>query len=311
MFRAGTGTNQERMGFWIGDDTANSGIEVYGNDGTYRTFQNDCNYLEVRTTSPNGTLYSSLVVNHDTNATGTWYIEGGSAPEIYNWTGSAYRNPTAYGTWTFANNVTITGNTTLGTDASITFDEHSSAPATPAAGKVVMYAKLDGKMYAKDDAGTESAVGVQGATGIQGTTGVQGITGAGTQGATGAQGATFSGTYSGDVTYAANVTYTSNTFDTPIVVVGTSGTYADNAAGKILAVDSGSAVTVTLAAASVAGFSITILRKGLGNVTIANTTGAARLNTSSFTTANINNRYEAATALYTATNEFVLIGSVL
>lgn len=35
----------------------------------------------------------------------------------------------------------------------------SAAPATPATGKVTMYAKTDGLLYFKDDAGTESVIG--------------------------------------------------------------------------------------------------------------------------------------------------------
>ena len=41
--------------------------------------------------------------------------------------------------------------------AAITIDE-SAAPGTPAAGKVVIYAKSDGNLYIKDDAGTESKI---------------------------------------------------------------------------------------------------------------------------------------------------------
>lgn len=37
--------------------------------------------------------------------------------------------------------------------------EEGDAPATPASGVVRIYAKADGKMYAKDDAGSESALG--------------------------------------------------------------------------------------------------------------------------------------------------------
>jgi hypothetical protein len=59
-------------------------------------------------------------------------------------------NETVTGSWTFANNVT------LGTDAGLVLDEHSSAPATPAAGKAILYVKADGKVYSKDDAGVET-----------------------------------------------------------------------------------------------------------------------------------------------------------
>jgi hypothetical protein len=42
--------------------------------------------------------------------------------------------------------------------AQIIFAE-SAAPATPSTGKVTLYAKTDGLLYSKDDAGAESAVG--------------------------------------------------------------------------------------------------------------------------------------------------------
>jgi len=41
---------------------------------------------------------------------------------------------------------------------SLTYDE-GAAPATPASGKVIVYAKADGLMYSKDDAGAETALG--------------------------------------------------------------------------------------------------------------------------------------------------------
>jgi hypothetical protein len=54
---------------------------------------------------------------------------------------------------------TITGsNLILGTDLGAVFDEHASAPGTPSAGNVILYAKADGLLYSKDDAGTEVVV---------------------------------------------------------------------------------------------------------------------------------------------------------
>jgi len=44
------------------------------------------------------------------------------------------------------------------TAPSLTYSE-GAAPATPAASKVIVYAKADGLMYSKDDAGTETALG--------------------------------------------------------------------------------------------------------------------------------------------------------
>lgn len=46
----------------------------------------------------------------------------------------------------------------LGADSYLKFDEHSSAPGTPASGTVALYAKADGMLYSKDDAGVETVV---------------------------------------------------------------------------------------------------------------------------------------------------------
>lgn len=45
------------------------------------------------------------------------------------------------------------------TDAFIELDEHSSTVTTPASGRVRIYPKSDGKIYRKDDAGTEAELG--------------------------------------------------------------------------------------------------------------------------------------------------------
>lgn len=50
----------------------------------------------------------------------------------------------------------VFGNLELGADGAVTLDEHSTAAGTPAAGKVAIYAKADGKLYIKDDTGTET-----------------------------------------------------------------------------------------------------------------------------------------------------------
>ena len=55
-------------------------------------------------------------------------------------------------------NVQIDDLLTMGNDASIDFDKHSSSPSAPAAGWVRLYAKSDGRLYLKDDAGTEVAL---------------------------------------------------------------------------------------------------------------------------------------------------------
>lgn len=61
-------------------------------------------------------------------------------------------------------NSTAIGATTPSTGAftTTTFPE-AAAPSTPATNNVVVYAKIDGRMYSKDDAGTETALGVAGA----------------------------------------------------------------------------------------------------------------------------------------------------
>jgi len=66
-------------------------------------------------------------------------------------------------TETDANTLTVAGVTTFDLGAAdlkmgdvLTMDEHASAPSTPASGKVVIYPKTDGLIYAKDDAGTET-----------------------------------------------------------------------------------------------------------------------------------------------------------
>lgn len=55
--------------------------------------------------------------------------------------------------------LTLAGDLNLtGTDVQAVFDEHSSAPGTPSTGTVSLYAKADGLLYSKDDAGTETLV---------------------------------------------------------------------------------------------------------------------------------------------------------
>lgn len=54
-----------------------------------------------------------------------------------------------------ATNILTVDNIRTGVDGSIRFDEHSSAPATPASGNVVTYSKANGRPYGKDDTGQE------------------------------------------------------------------------------------------------------------------------------------------------------------
>ena len=55
-------------------------------------------------------------------------------------------------------NVQIDDLLTLGVDAPVDLDEHGSSPATPPAGRLRLYAKADGRLYFKDDTGTERAL---------------------------------------------------------------------------------------------------------------------------------------------------------
>lgn len=111
---------------------------------------------------------------------------------------------------------------------------------------------------------------------------------------------------------SSNAFFTGNIVDTPISVVTTSGTFADNSAGKILYVDPNSTgdVTVTFAAAQRSGFATTIVRGNVGNVVIANVSGVEKVNSASFTTSNVSARYEAATVVYVATNKILVLGSI-
>lgn len=54
----------------------------------------------------------------------------------------------------------------------VTFAE-SAAPSTPAAGLLYVYAKTDGKLYTKNDAGTEIELGAAGSSGTLGTLGFE------------------------------------------------------------------------------------------------------------------------------------------
>lgn len=80
-----------------------------------------------------------------------FYIASGQFPS----TGSG---PLVLQTNASVSGMTLLSQTLLGTDGSIRFDEHSSAPGTPASGNVALYAKADGLLYSKDDAGSETLV---------------------------------------------------------------------------------------------------------------------------------------------------------
>ncbi len=55
-------------------------------------------------------------------------------------------------------NVQIDDLLTMGDDAPLDLDEHSSSPSTPESGRVRLYAKADGVLYRKNDSGTETAL---------------------------------------------------------------------------------------------------------------------------------------------------------
>lgn len=67
---------------------------------------------------------------------------------------------TALSTWSGTSNITTLGALAAG----VTLDE-IAAPSTPATGKVVVYPKTDGKLYLKDDAGTETDLTASGGGG--------------------------------------------------------------------------------------------------------------------------------------------------
>ena len=97
-----------------------------------------------------------------------------------------------------------------------------------------------------------------------------------------------------------------------LIAVSASRSANENAAGKVLACDTTAptAVTLTFTAAAYPNFKIDILRKGTGNVIIAAGAGVTKINSLSFTTANMSGRYLLSSVYYTATNEIMLVGSI-
>lgn len=116
------------------------------------------------------------------------------------------------------------------------------------------------------------------------------------------------GTITGDLTVNANTILKGNIFDLPVITITSDATFGDNAAGKIILANSSSRINVTFATATIGNSAITVVRKGTGVVTIANTAGLARLNTSTYTSMNLKNRYSTTTVIYSATNEIIVIG---
>lgn len=182
-----------------------------------------------------------------------------------------------------------------------------------------------------------TGTGAQGLTGTQGTTGtsIQGTSGISVQGTQGTSGAVnvkvgvigelaaYDTTTSvdginsvthtgGTLSVSSNVQFTSNIVDTPVISITADTTISDNYAGKVLLVTSTAPTRINITtanSASLSGFAVTIVRMGTGNVTIANQT--LKVNSTSFTTSNISTRYEAATVVYTATNQILVLGSIL
>ena len=111
--------------------------------------------------------------------------------------------------------------------------------------------------------------------------------------------------YGGDIVVGSNTTIA----DMPVVTITSSATYAENAAGKVIVVDSASAVTVTFAAATRGDFGVSIIRKGTGNVVIG-TSGVTKYNVAAFTSSNIALQNGCATVYYSATNAIHLVGDI-
>jgi Collagen triple helix repeat (20 copies) len=170
--------------------------------------------------------------------------------------------------------------------------------------------------------GTQGTQGTQGLQGVQGVQGVQGLTGpvAGSSGqviynAAGSAGGIPGLTYdsaTATTTSSSNVRFTSNIADTPVITV-TAATFTatENAAGKVIIMNNQDVAdqTITFAPAAYSGFSITVIRAGSKNTTIA-TSGVTKRNTASFISSNLATSYSAATVLYSATNEIILIGDI-
>jgi len=116
---------------------------------------------------------------------------------------------------------------------------------------------------------------------------------------------------SGNTFVSGAAFFTGTVVDRPVASIAASTSYAENAAGKTIVVNSASPVTLTFGTAAYSGFVVDIIRKGTGNVTIANTSTIAKLNVASVQPmSNISSRYATARVTYTATNEFILTGSI-
>ena len=182
---------------------------------------------------------------------------------------------------------------------------------------------VQGLYGAQGSQGTQGVQGVQGLYGAQGLQGVQGLTGpvAGSSGQviynnSGAAGGIPGLTYdsvTATTTASSNIRFTSNIADTPVLTVTAAAfTATENVAGKVIIMSNQDVLdqTITFAPAAYSGFSVTVIRAGSKNTTIA-TSGVTKYNTASFTTSNLATSYSAATVLYSATNQIILIGDIL
>jgi hypothetical protein len=116
---------------------------------------------------------------------------------------------------------------------------------------------------------------------------------------------------SGNTFVSGAAIFTGTVVGHPVDIVSASTSYSENAAGKTIVMNGATSITLTFGPAAYSGFTVDIIRKGTGNVTIANTSTIAKLNVASVQPmSNISSRYATARVTYTATNEFILTGSI-
>lgn len=113
----------------------------------------------------------------------------------------------------------------------------------------------------------------------------------------------------GTATPNAALHVTGTIIDNPIINLSANASYADNAAGRVIVVNSSSNLVITAVASIDQGFSYTVLRRGTGNVTISNS-GVTRINSAAYSSMNVTQN-AGATVLYTATNEIFVFGDFM
>lgn len=131
--------------------------------------------------------------------------------------------------------------------AKITFEEVASAPAAPATGKLVLYAKTDDALYIKNDADIETAIGVSNAIDV--LTGDVSATGPGTVAATVN---TVGGETAADIATSVNDTQAATSSNTPSTIVKrdgsgnfSAGTITASLTGNVTGNVSGSSASIT------------------------------------------------------------------